>query len=136
MCASGRPEETEYGIRIKAGSCSDAYLQRNGVVRGYTIVIWRGRHVAEPTELSPDEAGRYWAEVLDVARALEDQYQPLKINIEMLGNTMPHLHTHIRPRYQDDPAPFGPLPHGLHDAAFPEGQLRQDAAALRRRLAG
>ena len=134
MCAGGRPEETAYGIRVKAGRYSDAYLQRHGVVRGYSIVIWRGRHVAEPTELDGDEAAGYWTEVLDVARALEAQYRPVKINIEMLGNTLPHLHTHIRPRYLDDPAPFGPLPHGFSDPAFPEEQLRVDARALRERL--
>ncbi len=134
MCASGRPDETEYGIRIHAGRFSDAYLQKQGIVRGYCIVIWRGRHVAEPTELSRDEANGYWDEVLDVARALESHYRPLKVNLELLGNTLPHLHTHVRPRYRDDPAPFGPLPHGL-DAEFPEERLRSDAEALRAQLA-
>ena len=135
MCAEGRPSENQYGIRIQAGEWSDAYLQRVGSVRGYSIVVWRGRHVAEPTELSRDEASGYWREVLEVARALEQQYRPLKVNIEMLGNTLPHLHTHVRPRYLDDPAPFGPLPHGPHYAPFPETQLRADADALRSLLA-
>ena len=134
MCESGRPDETEYGIRIRAARYSDAYLQRRGLVRGYCIVIWRGRHVAEPTELDRAEASGYWAEVLDVARALEGAYMPLKINISMLGNTLPHLHAHILPRYSDDPAPFGPLPFGLEDPAFPEDQLRNDARALEERL--
>jgi diadenosine tetraphosphate (Ap4A) HIT family hydrolase len=134
MCA-GRPDESPYGIRIKEAAHSDAYLQKHGAVRGYTIVIWRGRHVAEPTELSGEEATAYWREVLDVARALEHQYRPVKMNIEMLGNTLPHLHTHLRPRHHDDPAPFGPLPHGLHDPEFPEDQLRADVRALREALA-
>jgi len=56
MCGQGRPEETEYGVRILAGEVSDAYLQKAGVQRGYSIVIWRGRHVAEPTELDHEEA--------------------------------------------------------------------------------
>ena len=81
MCASGRAEETQYGIRIKAGRYSDAYLQRHWIVRGYCIVIWRGRHVAEPMELAPDEASGYWLEVLDVAKALERYYRPVKVNI-------------------------------------------------------
>jgi len=135
MCAGGRPEETEFGIRIRAGRYSDSYLQKRGKVRGYTVVIWRSRHVAEPTELSWDEASGYWCEVLDAARALERQYRPLKMNIEMLGNTTPHLHTHLRPRYLDDPAPFGPLPHGPDYPPFPEAQLRVDADALRSLLA-
>ena len=46
--------------RIFAGEVSDAYLNRNDIQRGYTIVTWRGRHVAEPTELEPDEAAAYW----------------------------------------------------------------------------
>ena len=134
MCA-GRPEETPYGIRIKEGAHSDAYLQTHGLVRGYAIVIWRGRHVAEPTELSEEEAVAYWREVLAVSRSLERHYRPVKMNIELLGNTLPHLHTHLRPRYLDDAAPFGPLPHSLHDPAFPEDQLRADARALRQELA-
>jgi diadenosine tetraphosphate (Ap4A) HIT family hydrolase len=135
MCGDGRPDESAYGIRIRRAAYSDAYLQKHGLVRGYTIVIWRGRHVAEPTELTPDEANAYWREVLDVAGALERNYAPLKINLEMLGNTLPHLHTHVRPRYKDDPSPFGPLPHRLDNPAFPEAQLREDAAALQSLLA-
>jgi diadenosine tetraphosphate (Ap4A) HIT family hydrolase len=134
MCAGGRPEESEFGIRIRAAEHSDSYLQKRGKVRGYTVVIWRGRHVAEPTELSEDEAAAYWREVLDVAGALEAEYQPFKMNIEMLGNTTPHLHTHLRPRYENDPAPFGPLRHEGEYPPFPADQLRADAEALRARL--
>ena len=134
MCAGGRPEETEYGVRIHEAAHSDAYLQKKGKVRGYTVVIWRGRHVAEPTELSADDATAYWREVLEVAKALDDQYRPHKLNIEILGNTTPHLHTHLRPRHREDPNPFGPLAFDADYPPFPEAQLRADAAALRARL--
>ena len=70
MCQAGRPDADRYGIRIYEGKYSDAYLQRADVQRGYTLVIWRGRHVNEPTELDEAEAAGYWAEVLAVARAL------------------------------------------------------------------
>ncbi len=135
MCAGGRPDETEYGIRVMAGAWSDTYLQKRGKVRGYCVAIWRGRHVSEPTELSWEEAAGYWREVLAVAGALENQFRPVKMNIEMLGNTTPHLHTHLRPRYIDDPAPFGPLPHEGVYPPFPDAQLRADAAALKAELA-
>jgi hypothetical protein len=91
MCEQGRPESDAFGVRIHEGRYSDAYLQRADVQRGYTVVIWRGRHVSEPTELSEDEAAGYWAEVLVVARALIARYQPLKMNYETLGNSLPHL---------------------------------------------
>jgi diadenosine tetraphosphate (Ap4A) HIT family hydrolase len=100
--------------------------------RGYTVVIWRGRHVAEPTELSEEEAAGYWREVLRVGSALERHYQPVKLNYQILGNAVPHLHTHVVPRFADDPAPGRPLPFPDGDRPDqPEEQLRRDALALR-----
>jgi len=115
MCAQGRPDETRHGVRIFAGAVSDAYLQRANVQRGYTVVVWRGRHVAEPTELEPDAATAYWLEVMRVARALETYLKPVKMNYNLLGNSLPHLHTHLIPRFADDPRPGWPLP-------FPEAE--------------
>jgi diadenosine tetraphosphate (Ap4A) HIT family hydrolase len=134
MCAAKRLDDSEAGIRILAGRFSDAYLQRANVRRGYTLVVWRGRHVAEPTDLEDKEASGYWREVLEVARALQQYYQPLKMNYETLGNTVPHLHTHLVPRYLENPAPGRPYPLSPDLSTFPvipEPQLRQDAAALR-----
>lgn len=141
MCGEGRPEDNGFGARVFAGQVSDAYLQRADVgQKGYTIAIWRGRHVAEPTELSADEASVYFAEVLRVARALETHYRPIKMNFEILGNSLPHLHTHVVPRYLDDGAPGQPprfmkqtdAEHGK----LPEEGVQRDAAALRKLLAG
>jgi diadenosine tetraphosphate (Ap4A) HIT family hydrolase len=132
MCEQGRPEETEYGVRIFAGVVSDAYLQRAGVQRGYTISIWRGRHVAEPTELEAAEAAAYWSELLRVGRALEEHLEPVKMNYELLGNALPHLHTHVMPRYADDPKPGWPFPHPAEEPApHPEAEFRHDVEALR-----
>ena len=38
---------------------------------GYAYVIWSGRHVTEPGELSPEEAAGFWSEVARVAQAVE-----------------------------------------------------------------
>jgi hypothetical protein len=83
MCAKGRPDDDGFGVRIQAAKYSDAYLQRADMQRGYTLVIWRGRHVAEPTELEAAEAAGYWLEVLRVAEALQRYYRPLKMNYEV-----------------------------------------------------
>lgn len=132
MCAQGRPDETPWGARFFAGEVADAYLQRADIQRGYTLVVWRGRHVAEPTELADAEAAQYWKEVLHAGRALEEALEPVKLNYDVLGNELPHLHTHVIPRYADDPKPGWPFP-------FPEGEpgaigedpFRRDVEALR-----
>ena len=132
MCAEGRPAETPFGISFFEGTCSSAQLRRGHWQRGYAFVIWRGRHVAEVTELSEDEAATYWREVLAAARAIE-AHRPAKLNILMLGNETPHLHTHLVPRYLDDPAPGRPLHEVEHDAEpITEEELHADVTTLAR----
>lgn len=131
MCEEGRPDSTRDGLRFHAGKVSDAYLRRPGIQRGLSVVIWRGRHVAEPTELDRDESLRSWREVLLVGRALEDVFHPVKLNYDLLGNSVPHLHTHVVPRYADDPRPGWPFPFlDPEPDDVPEGLLRDDVRAL------
>jgi diadenosine tetraphosphate (Ap4A) HIT family hydrolase len=100
-----------------------------------SIVVWRGRHVAEPTELSDAEAAAYGREVLGVGRALETAFAPVKLNYDVLGNWVPHLHTHLVPRYADDPRPGWPFPFPEPDPGpMPEERLMRDVAALRAAL--
>jgi diadenosine tetraphosphate (Ap4A) HIT family hydrolase len=140
MCAQGRLDENEFGIRVYRSDTADAYLQKGDVgQRGYCIVIWRGRHVAEPTELSEAEAGQYWDDVLRVARAIEVHYTPAKLNLMMLGNSLPHLHTHVVPRYVDDRDPGHPPRFMNVDQkmpALPIDDVRRDAAKLRELMEG
>jgi diadenosine tetraphosphate (Ap4A) HIT family hydrolase len=131
MCEQGRPEDTPHGARFFAGEVADAYLQKEDVQRGYSVVVWRGRHVAEPTELNREEASQYWLEVLEAARRLERHLEPVKLNYEILGNSLPHLHTHVVPRYADDPKPGWPFPFPEHAAPVDEEQFHADLEALR-----
>lgn len=135
MCGQGRPEENEFGIRVYRSDTADGYLQKADVgQRGYCLVIWRGRHVAEITQLGDTEAGQYWDDVRRVARAVELHFTPAKLNLLILGNELPHLHTHVVPRYVDDSEPGRP-PHFLRAEAkarqSPIEDLRHDAAMLR-----
>jgi diadenosine tetraphosphate (Ap4A) HIT family hydrolase len=140
MCESDRLDSDEYGVRILATKNTDAILQRAAVQPGYTLVIWRGRHVSEPTELAGQEASDYWLDVLMVARALMEYYRPIKMNYETLGNSLPHLHTHLVPRYaENDPAPGRPFPLLPLDGSEPtidDERLWAEARALRDLMPG
>jgi diadenosine tetraphosphate (Ap4A) HIT family hydrolase len=140
MCAQGRPEENEFGIRVYRSDTADGYLQKQDVgQRGYCLVIWRGRHIADVTQLSDTEAGRYWDDVMRVARAVQLHYAPAKLNLATLGNEVPHLHTHIVPRYVDDPEPGQP-PHFLRTRIekreLPREDVLRDALMLRELVDG
>ena len=124
LCGLIGVRENSWEIRVFEGNYVDAYLPRSGSILGYTVAIWNGRHVSEPTQLADDEAVGYWRETLAVGRAAEQTFEHAKMNYQMLGNSVPHLHAHIVPRPLLDPAPNQPLPWSFLD------QGRQDDAAL------
>jgi diadenosine tetraphosphate (Ap4A) HIT family hydrolase len=127
LCEQGRPAETPLGVRFFSGACTDAYLVRADIQRGLSIAVFRGRHVVEPTELTDGEAALYGREVLTVGRALERAFAPVKLNYDLLGNSVPHLHTHIVPRYADDPRPGWPFPFpDPEPPPMPEERLQED----------
>ncbi len=140
MCSQGRPEENEYGIRVYRSDTSDGYLQKADVgQRGYCLVIWRGRHVADVTQLSDSEAGAYWDDVMRVSRAVELHYTPAKLNLMTLGNELPHLHTHVVPRYVTDSQPGTPpsfMRKNAEHAPLPIEDVRSDALKLRELMEG
>jgi diadenosine tetraphosphate (Ap4A) HIT family hydrolase len=139
MCAFEGAAETPHGVRVFEGRCCDAYLSRYPMRPGYTVANWKGRHVAEPGELSVEEATAYWGEVARVADALAAEYLPMKMNWFHLGNGVPHLHVHLVPRPLDDVRAGGPLEDGAFDQsetpALEEARLATEAEALRARLA-
>jgi diadenosine tetraphosphate (Ap4A) HIT family hydrolase len=135
MCAPSDDEPSPFGLRVYEGRWTDAFLGRRPVRPGYAYVVWKGRHVAEPTDLSAEEAAGFWSEVARVAAAVEEWSRPAKMNWLHLGNGVPHLHIHLVPRPHDDPSAGGPLEAAAFDpAAAPEltdETLRSDGAALR-----
>jgi diadenosine tetraphosphate (Ap4A) HIT family hydrolase len=112
---------------------SEVRLERRSLLPGYCIVVWKFGHVAEPTQLDDDGATGYWRDVLSVVRAIEARFKPMKINLLTLGNWVPHLHTHVVPRYRDDPAPGGPIAYEamFAEAPMPTAELQRHAEGIR-----
>lgn len=133
MCAALGKGDNDFWVSVSTGEVAEVHLERRSRLPGYCIVVWRHGHVAEPSDLDPLQAGRYWAEVLAAGRAVRARFKPVKLNYMTLGNTVPHLHTHVLPRYQDDPAPGGPIAWEAIFAADPrpEAELHRQAADLR-----
>jgi diadenosine tetraphosphate (Ap4A) HIT family hydrolase len=124
--------DSNYWVHVADGACTEVYLDRSSRIAGYCLVVWRLGHVAEPTQLEPEAACGYWQEVLAAGRAVSAAFRPVKVNYFTLGNTVPHLHTHVVPRYESDAAPGGPLTWSqvVGDPLFDEDGLRRQASAL------
>lgn len=73
---------------------------------GHTLIIPR-RHVGSLFEINTDECKALWS-LLEAAKArLDREYRPDAYNIGIndgaaAGQTVPHLHIHLIPRYQGD----------------------------------
>ena len=92
ICERGRPLGVVAEMRT-----SWACTGPDAPIPGYACVTYK-RHVEEPYELSDDEGAAYWRDVMRVARAVAQLTEPRKLNYEIHGNTIPHLHTHLLPR--------------------------------------
>ncbi|MCJ7578066.1 MAG: HIT family protein [candidate division Zixibacteria bacterium] len=82
---------------------STAILCTNQICRGYTILIYNKAHITELFQLEREDRIAYSEDLVNVAKAIYDAYHPHKMNYELLGNILPHLHWHIIPRLKTDP---------------------------------
>ena len=69
---------------------------------GYSFVTLKW-HTEELYSLSDIDRKRFLEDMSQVARALSETFTPDKMNYELLGNGMPHLHWHLIPRFKTDP---------------------------------
>jgi diadenosine tetraphosphate (Ap4A) HIT family hydrolase len=66
-------------------------------------------------------------EVNLVANTLAQVYEAKKINYELLGNQLPHIHWHVIPRLANDPAPLEPVWRIEHEPILRSGPDLQNA---------
>ena len=71
------------------------------VLPGYACVISKV-HAVEPFELSAADQADFFLDAMLVASGLAALLQPTKMNYEIHGNTVPHLHMHLFPRTAGD----------------------------------
>lgn len=90
-----------------------AYLHDDQFFPGWTLLVLK-QHATELFDLSRDERCNLIEEVSAVAAVLSGEWRAVKINYELLGNQLPHIHWHVIPRLPQDPAPLEPvwrIPH-------------------------
>jgi diadenosine tetraphosphate (Ap4A) HIT family hydrolase len=104
VCTGGGPT----GVVVAESAATWVTTRSQVTCRGY-LCVYAKRHVVEPYELPYDEMMAFFADAMSAARGVEQLFQPVKMNYEIHGNTIPHLHLHVFPRYVGDPFEGGPI---------------------------
>jgi len=99
MC---RRWEEDSDLRIIELQYSHVILNRDQYFPGYTLLFTKS-HTTELFHLNREVRAALMEEVSAVAQALFTIYTPAKINYELLGNMVPHIHWHIVPRFASEP---------------------------------
>jgi ATP adenylyltransferase len=91
---------------IKDHLGTTAILDKYPVSLGHALVIPQ-RHCADYFQLTQNEKQSCWQMVDDVKEILVQKYHPDGFNIgininETAGQTIPHVHIHVIPRYHGD----------------------------------
>jgi ATP adenylyltransferase len=98
-----RPASNDFWDLVAPLSVSSLYLAKNQTYRGQCSLIFDVRHAARPDQLTASEWSAFCADLFAAQHAVIAVTRPDHINVESLGNVVPHLHWHIIPRYVGDP---------------------------------
>ena len=126
ICLAGRP----HSVLAELETCWVTGAHE-APLPGYVCVVARDHH-NEPFEMAPDQQAQFWQEAMAVAAAVAGVIRPVKVNYEIHGNTLPHLHLHVFPRQVDDPFVGGPIDPRRSACVRSDAELEALASAVRR----
>lgn len=134
-----RPDATDEWDLVARLSTSSLYLATNQTYRGQCQLVFDPHHVARLDQLSPEEWAAFAVDLHLAQRAIVRVVQPDHVNVESLGNVVPHLHWHIIPRAIGDPRWGAPVwrdaPSEVPETRLPLSDRAALLAALRRAIA-
>jgi phosphoribosylglycinamide formyltransferase-1 len=108
-------------------------VNEDAPMRGYACLVLR-RHAVELHDLTEDE-GRVFMQDIRRLSVLQRITGAVKLNYEVHGNTIPHLHMHFYPRYPSDPFEGGRLdPKVARRPVYAPGEFEIVRARLREAL--
>jgi diadenosine tetraphosphate (Ap4A) HIT family hydrolase len=136
-----RPATNDHWDIVGALSISSLYLATNQTYRGHCQLMFDRRHACRTDQLTREEWGAFSDDLWRAQQAILEVTRPDHLNVELLGNVVPHLHWHIIPRYFNDPrwgmpiwtTPLSAMPDTRLDAADRQRLIAAIAGALRER---
>ena len=120
-----RADNTTSWDKVATLAASTLYLPHNQMYRGHCVLVFDPRHATRLDQLSAAEWSSYAADLHSAVKAVVGVCRPDHVNVESLGNVMPHLHWHVIPRYKRDPKWGSPI-WAAEGQAQPERRLTSD----------
>jgi len=127
--------QSDADLRIAELEHSYLILNRDQFFPGYCLLFTK-QHQTELFLLDKEVRQGLMEEVSRVAQALAVCFQPDKLNYELLGNMVPHIHWHLVPRFSSEPLwprPIWSEPH--QELVLSADQYRQRCDQIHRALA-
>ena len=98
-------------------------MNEQAPMRGYACLVSK-RHVVELHDLTESEGATLMRDAQRLSRAVATVTSAIKLNYEVHGNTLPHLHVHVFPRYPGDPFEGGPInPRAITGPVYAAGEF-------------
>jgi diadenosine tetraphosphate (Ap4A) HIT family hydrolase len=126
VCLRGKPPDI-----ISELDASYLLAGEDSPMRGYCFLLLK-RHAVELYELSAEESAAFMRDIQRVSRAVHELTGAVKLNYEIHGNTIPHLHLHLFPRYAGDVFEGQPInPRLIQTPVYAPGEFAEFARRLR-----
>jgi diadenosine tetraphosphate (Ap4A) HIT family hydrolase len=109
-------------------------MQEAAPVPGYVCLVSQ-IHAVELHELQEDTASAFMRDARRVSGAVSAVTGAVKINYEIHGNSLPHLHMHFFPRYRGDRFEGQPInPRLVVQPVYAPGEFERTRDAVARAL--
>ncbi|HEX8369896.1 MAG TPA: HIT family protein [Pyrinomonadaceae bacterium] len=129
ICLVGKPSDV-----IAELEATFLMAGEDSPMKGYCFLMFK-RHAIELYELTSDEASAFMRDVQKVSKAVHKITRAVKLNYEIHGNTLPHLHLHLFPRYVGDIFENQPInPRIVKTPVYAPGEFDDFIARLREAL--
>jgi diadenosine tetraphosphate (Ap4A) HIT family hydrolase len=102
-----------------------ASMRAQGGLWGNCMIVSK-KHVIEFSDFSPEELSNFISDMQKTVVALKVVSRAVRINMEQHGNTIPHLHIHLFPRYIDDLNAGRPIDYNNRETSAYESKMEYD----------
>jgi len=105
-------------------------MQEAAPIAGYLCLVSQV-HAVDLHDLPEAAASAFMRDARDVSKALASVTGAVKMNYEIHGNSIPHLHMHFFPRYRGDVFEGQPIdPRLVVQPVYDPGQFEKTREAL------